>query len=68
MEIYSPEFIIAELGVAIPAALAMAGVFAAAILVSMAEEESAGAVFPWAEWPLPETAAPAEKVELLRAA
>jgi hypothetical protein len=68
MEIFTPEFLIPELGVAIPVLLAVAGVFTAIALASMAEEESAGAVFPWAEWPLPGEAAPPEEVELRRAA
>lgn len=68
MEIYAPEFLIPELGVAIPALLAVIGVFTAITLAAMAEAEAAGATFPWAEWPLPEAAVPPEEVELRRAA
>jgi len=42
-----------------------------ALLARMGEEEKAGAAFPWAEWPLPETdrpALPREEEEVVRRA
>ena len=68
MEFLAPEILIPEFSVAIPALLAVVGVFTAIALAAMSEAESAGALFPWAEWPLPGKAASPEEVELRRAA
>ena len=55
-------------GVAFAGAIALLVVAAGIFLVGMAEAESAGARFTWAEWPLPETVAPPERAKLRVAA
>ena len=52
------------LGVAITGLIALLVVAAGIFLAGMAEAETAGARFTWAEWPLPETVAPPEKAKL----
>ena len=52
------------LGVAFTGLIALLVVAAGIFLAGMAEAESAGARFTWAEWPLPETVAPPEKAKL----
>jgi len=55
-------------GVAFAAGIALLVAAAGIFLAGMAEAESAGARFTWAEWPLPETVAPPERAKLRVAA
>ena len=55
-------------GAAFAGAIALLVVAAGIFLAGMAEAETAGARFTWAEWPLPETVAPPEKAKLRLAA
>jgi len=68
MEFIALEELVVEFGVAFTALLALIGVVAVITLAGMAEEEATGARLLWAEWPIPETIAPAEKVEFRLAA
>ena len=56
------------LGVAFAGLIALLVAAAGIFLAGMAEAESAGARFTWAEWPLPETVAPPEKATVRLAA
>lgn len=51
-------------GVAFAGLVALVVVAAGIFLAGMGEAEAAGARLTWAEWPLPETVAPPEKVKL----
>ncbi|MDH3383930.1 MAG: hypothetical protein OEM42_07715 [Deltaproteobacteria bacterium] len=59
-------------GTAVAGVLILVAVVAGALLAQLSEEEMAGAIFTWAEWPLPETEKPAlpaeEEIEERRAA
>lgn len=68
MEILALDEFVVGFGVAFTTLLALIGVSAGIILAGMAEEEAAGARLLWAEWPLPEKAVVAPKVELRLAA
>lgn len=56
------------LGVAFAGLIALLVAAAGIFLAGMAEAESAGARFTWAEWPLPETVAPPERAKVRLAA
>ena len=68
MEFLVLEPFVVGFGVAFTTLLALIGVTAGIVLAGIAEEEKAGARLLWAEWPLPEKAEVAGKVELRLAA
>jgi hypothetical protein len=68
MEILALEEFVVGFGVAFTTLLALIGVTAGIVLAGIAEEEGSGARLLWAEWPLPEKAEVAPKVELRIAA
>jgi hypothetical protein len=68
MEILALEEFVVGFGVAFTTLLLLIGVTAGIVLAGIAEEEKAGVRLLWAEWPLPEKAEVAGKVELRLAA
>lgn len=62
------ELLTVEFSVAFTGLLFLIAVAAGVVLAGMAEEEREGARLLWAEWPIPETAAPIVPERKLRLA